>query len=102
MVLSKIVYCMMKELTTILKPLKRISPSRYTAINSCPYRVVLANSYSIPLLPYPPSNHLGNIIHESIRLIVTGKIETSVEFDEIWNRFLAKEEKSLKDMGFEF
>lgn len=93
---------MMKELTTILKPLKRISPSRYTAINRCPYRVVLANSYSTPLLPYPPSNHLGNIIHESIRLIVTGKIETSVEFDEIWNRLLAKEEKSLKDMGFEF
>jgi CRISPR/Cas system-associated exonuclease Cas4 (RecB family) len=92
----------MQESTNILKPLKRISPSRYTAISRCPYRVVLANSYSSPLLPYPPSNHLGNIIHECIRLIVTGKIGTSVEYDEIWNRLLAKEEKALEDMGFAF
>ncbi|MDG5768283.1 PD-(D/E)XK nuclease family protein [Balneolales bacterium ANBcel1] len=93
---------MMKELTTILKPLKRISPSRYTAINRCPYRVVLANSYSSPLLPYPPANHLGNVIHECIRLIVTGEIKRSTEFDAIWNRLLAKQEKALEDMGFGF
>jgi RecB family exonuclease len=93
---------MMKELTTILKPLKRISPSRYTAINRCPYRVVLANSYSYPILPYPPASHLGNVIHECIRLIVTGEIRTSTEFDAMWNRLLAKQEKSLEDMGFGF
>jgi len=93
---------MMKESTTILKPLKRISPSRYTSISKCPYRVVLANSYSFPLLPYPPANHLGNIIHECIRLFITGKTGTNTEFDEMWNRLLAKEEKALKDMGFGF
>jgi RecB family exonuclease len=93
---------MMKELTTILKPLKRIYPSRYTAINRCPYRVVLANSYSYPLLPYSPASHLGNVIHECIRLIVTGEIRTSTEFDAVWNRLLAKQEKALEDMGFGF
>lgn len=93
---------MMKELTTILKPLKRISPSRYTAINRCPYRVVLANSYSSPLLPYPPASHLGNVIHECIRLIVTGEIRTGTEFDAMWNCLLAKQEKALEDMGFGF
>ncbi len=92
----------MQKSTTILKPLKRISPSRYTAISKCPYRVVLANSYSSPLLPYPPANHLGNVIHECIRLIVTGKMRTGEEFDEMWNRLLAKEEKALEDMGFAF
>ncbi len=91
---------MIKELVTILKPLKRISPSRYTVINRCPYRVVLANSYSSPLLPYPPASHLGNVIHECIRLILTGEIRTSTEFDGIWNRLLAKQEKALEDMGF--
>ncbi|ALO16790.1 Inactivated superfamily I helicase [Salinivirga cyanobacteriivorans] len=93
---------MMQESTTILKPLKRISPSRYTAINRCPYRVVLANSCSSPLLPYPPASHLGNVIHECIRFIVIGKIGTSAEFDEIWNRLLVKEGKKLEDMGFGF
>lgn len=93
---------MMKELTTILKPLKRISPSRYTTINKCPYRVVLANSYSSPLLPYPPASHLGNVIHECIRLIVTGEVRTNSEFDVTWNRLLAKQEKALEGMGFGF
>jgi hypothetical protein len=90
----------MNRLLEILKPLKRISPSRYTAINRCPYRVVLANSYSSPLLPYPPANHLGNAIHKCIQLIITGKIRTAEEFDETWNRLLIKEEKKLEDMGF--
>ena len=93
---------MMKELVTILKPLKRISPSRYTAINRCPYGVVLANSYPSPLLPFPPASHLGSVIHECIRLIVTGTIRTSAEFDVMWNRLLAKQEKALEDIGFGF
>lgn len=92
----------MQKVTTILKPLKRISPSRYTAINRCPYRVVLSNSYASPLLPYPPASHLGNVIHECIRLIVTGKIGTSADFDEVWNCLLSKEESTLEEMGFAF
>lgn len=93
---------MKQQSTIILKPLKRISPSRYTAIIRCPYRVVLANSYPSPLLPYPPASHLGNVIHECIRCIVTSKIKTSSEFDEMWTRLLVKEEKVLEDMGFGF
>lgn len=88
--------------TNILKPLKRISPSRFTATRKCPYRVVLANSYSNPLLPYPPANHLGNVIHECIRLILIDVIKSNSEFDENWNRLLQKEEKVLKDIGFGF
>jgi hypothetical protein len=90
----------MNRAIELLKPLIRISPSRYTAINRCQYRVVLANSYSSPLLPYPPASHLGNVIHECIRLIVTGKIGTNVEFDDVWKNLMAKEEKVLEDMGF--
>lgn len=93
---------MMEELTIRLKPLKRISPSRYTAINRCPYRVILANSYPSPLLPYPPANHLGNIIHKCIQLIVTGVISTGMEFDTTWSCLLAEQENALEKMGFGF
>lgn len=92
----------MNRLPEILKPIKRISPSRYTAMKKCPYKVVLANSYPAPLLPYPPANHLGNVIHECIRLIVTGEIRTGTEFDAMWNCLLAKQEKALEDLGFGF
>lgn len=85
-----------------LKKLNRISPSRFSTLRKCPYRVVLANSYSDPLLPYPPASHLGNIIHECIRLIVTNEIKSNSEFDEKWNRLLVHEEKLLEDMGFGF
>ena len=93
---------MMQKVSTKLRPLKRISPSRFTAISKCPYRVVLGNSFSDPLLPYPPASHLGNVVHECIRLILTKEIRTSAEFDESWNCLLAKEEKALENMGFDF
>lgn len=54
------------------------------------------------MLPYPPANHLGNVIHECIRLIITNKIRTNTEFIESWNRLLAKEEKVLEGLGFGF
>lgn len=92
----------MNKVPEKLKPLKRISPSRYTAMKKCPYRVVLANSYSAPLLPYPPASHLGNVIHECIRLIISGVIKTNAEFDKTWKYLLAKQEKALVDRGFEF
>lgn len=85
-----------------LKVLERISPSRYTAIQKCPYRVVLANSLKQPLLPYPPNSHLGNIIHECIRLIFTDKIDTEKKFCEKWDELVNKEEDLLQEMEFDF
>lgn len=84
-----------------LRKLKRISPSKFSLLKKCPYRVVLANSSS-PLLPYPPASHLGNIIHECVRLVVTHEIRTDAEFSENWNRLLIREEKNLERMGFGF
>lgn len=68
----------------------------------CAYRVVLANSHEHPLLPYPASSHLGNVIHEGIELIVKGKINSIAEFDRAWCTLVAKEEQKLKTMGFGF
>lgn len=92
----------MQETATILKPLSRISPSKYTGISRCPYGVALANTYSAPLLPYPPASHLGNVIHKCLQLIVTREITTGTEFDENWNRLISVEEEILDNLGFGF
>ncbi len=101
MVLPEVISQLIQK-TMIIRPLKRISPSRYTAINRCPYKVVLANSHSAPLLPYPPANHLGNVIHECIRLITCREIATVKDFEENWSRLQVQEEETLKDNGFGF
>jgi hypothetical protein len=82
-----------------LKKLERISPSRYSAIKKCYYRVLLANTYKRPLIPYPPNGHLGNIIHECIRLILTGQIKEE-DFNNLWQDLIDKEEKKLTEIGF--
>jgi len=102
MVLSKTDNPIIQNKNVILKPLSRISPSRYTAIKRCPYRIVLANSCTHPLLSYPPVGHLGNVMHECIRLIVTRGINNDNEFRHNWNHLVEKEEQILKDRGFDF
>ena len=86
----------------VLKILDKISPSRLTSIKQCALRVVLAETYDNPLLPYPPASHLGNVIHECIRLIFIGEICTGEDFNLEWDRLVAIEEKRLEEIGFEF
>lgn len=51
-----------EELT--LKPIRRLSPSRYTAMRSCLLREVWIAADNEPLLSPSPSAELGSIIHE--------------------------------------
>ena len=92
----------MKAANKTLKKLDSISPSRFFVMKRCSYRVVLANTYGNPLLPYPPNSHLGNVIHECIRLILTNQIQDDIAFNAIWAELIKKEEVALKKMGFEF
>src|SRR6185437_10913058 len=89
----------MKEIILERKILDRISPSNYTAIKKCALKVVLATSSSTPPLPYPPANHLGNIIHKITELITVGKITTIEGFDDTWQKLLATEEQKLIENG---
>lgn len=63
-----------------LKFLKQISPSKYTSLNKCAYRTVLANSGIRQILPYSPSSHLGIIIHECLNLIFSNEINEINQF----------------------
>lgn len=85
-----------------IMPLNRISPSSYSALKRCPFKVVLANSLENPLLPYSPKNHLGNVIHTCLQFISQNKISSTVEFDNEWDKLVKREEEKLVKAGFHF
>ena len=66
-----------------LRPLNRISPSQYYSALSCPYKLVLANTFGYPpLLPLNANAHLGSIIHKMVELISKGIIQDELAFSE--------------------
>ena len=89
----------MKEKKSEIRPIGRISPSKYTATQKCAYRVVLAASTATPPLPYPPAIHLGNIIHKITELITIGKITNIEDFENTWQKLLSTEENMLIENG---
>jgi len=85
-----------------MAPLDRISPSRYTSLKVCAYRVILANTFESPLLPYAPHGHLGNVVHEAIRAVLTRSVTTVEEFNQKWRDLVEIEENKLIEFGFGF
>jgi len=83
-----------------LKPMKRISPSTVSRLQSCQLRVVLGATIKRPLLPYMPVNHLGNVIHKMLELNYAGVIEDDMAFEKQWRSLIVAEEKKLIDRGF--
>lgn len=83
-----------------IKILNRISPSQYHSAISCPYKLVLANSFGYqPLLPLNANAHFGSIIHKMIELISKGVINDEQAFSENWIDLINKKEEELKGKG---
>jgi RecB family exonuclease len=83
-----------------IKNLNRISPSQYHSAISCPYKLVLANSFGYqPLLPLNANSHFGSIIHKMIELISKGVINDEQTFSENWTDLINKKEEELKGKG---
>ena len=79
-----------------IKNLNRISPSQYHSAISCPYKLVLANSYGYQsLLPLNANAHFGSIIHKMIELISKGVINDEQTFSENWIDLISKKEEEL-------
>ncbi|MGB1050838.1 MAG: PD-(D/E)XK nuclease family protein [Chitinophagales bacterium] len=85
-----------------LAPLDRISPSKYTSLKACAYRVILENTYGNPLLPYAPHGHFGTVVHEAIRAVLKGSVKTTEEFNQKWQDLIVVEENKLVERGFDF
>lgn len=92
---------MIQKLSNLkLKTLNRISPSQYHSAISCPYKLVLANSYGYqPLLPLNANAHFGTVIHKMIELISKGAINDEQTFSENWIDLIKKKEDELKEKG---
>ena len=77
--------------------LRRISPSRFTALQNCTLREVWAASRNQSLLPKSPGAHLGTLIHElfemAARFKLPGASKTDVE--AAWNMLESKLEHNL-------
>lgn len=83
-----------------IKNLNRISPSQYHSAISCPYKLVLANSFGYqPLLPLNANAHFGSIVHKMIELISKGIINDEQIFSESWTDLINKKEEELKEKG---
>jgi CRISPR/Cas system-associated exonuclease Cas4 (RecB family) len=86
--------------THTLQALNRISPSQYYSALSCPYKLVLANSFSFkPLLPTNANAYFESIIHKMIELISNGTITDEQSFSENWRNLINWKENELKDKG---
>lgn len=83
-----------------IKNLNRISPSQYHSAISCPYKLVLANSFGYQsLLPLNANAHFGSIIHKMIELISKGVINDEQTFSDNWIYLIGKKEEELKGKG---
>lgn len=83
-----------------IKNLNHISPSQYHSAISCPYKLVLANSFGYQsLLPLNANAHFGSIIHKMIELISKGVINDEQTFSENWIDLISIKEEELKGKG---
>ena len=67
-------------------PLKRISPSRYTALKECRLRELWRAGGCSPLLPLAPAAKLGTVIHNLLELAGKGQF-ANLKFADIDAKF---------------
>lgn len=85
-----------------LKPIVRITPSRYFSLQSCILREVLAFNGEIPnLLPISPVTRLGSVIHRLLELAAKGLIRDENDIKESWETEVAAVEKVMKTSWLE-
>jgi len=66
-----------------IKPVQRISPSRYFSFRQCALREILSASKQPALLPVSPAARIGSIVHKIIEMASFGKINDSSQFDKL-------------------
>ena len=78
--------------------LKRISPSRFTALNSCLLQEASKSYGQDQLLPSSPSSYIGSISHNLLEMAGKGELNglSQADVEAKWSNILNSEENKLK------
>lgn len=81
----------------VLKLIRRVSPSRYTAMRSCLLREVWTAAGNPPLLPPAPQAELGTVIHELLGAAGRGELEGGGHdrIEQTWGDLVSLAEKRM-------
>ncbi len=80
-----------------LRPILRISPSRYSALQSCALREIWASNRQAPLLPIPPAAHVGMIGHKLLELAFSRRIADEDTMQSYWASEVMEQEEKMKN-----
>lgn len=82
-----------------LKPLARISPSRYSSLLECRLREVWSAGHEGRLLPLSPAARLGLVVHALLKDAVSGKLayEGKAEITKRWNELILEVESDMRN-----
>lgn len=84
-----------------LEPLTRISPSRFTSLQLCPLREILAANNKPRLLPSSPSAQLGTVVHKLIEAGSRGQIKNEQDMLSCWEASCGKVEQEMQKSSLE-
>ena len=84
-----------------LKPLERISPSRFSALKKCRLKEVWAAGGAPQLLAVSPAARVGTIIHAVLEGAGKGKIREPHELEETWNASVERIQARMSESDLE-
>ncbi|MFC1924631.1 RecB family exonuclease [Chloroflexota bacterium] len=80
-----------------IKEIRKVSPSRYTAMQECLLREIWATAGNKPILPPSPLAELGSVIHQLLELAGKGQLENAdqANVNAVWEKLLSTMEKKM-------
>jgi CRISPR/Cas system-associated exonuclease Cas4 (RecB family) len=79
-----------------LKPVLRISPSRYSALRACSLREIWASNHQPPLLPISPSARVGMIAHRLLQFAFAGELRNEHDMQTCWEKEVWNQEQEMQ------
>lgn len=83
--------------TMPLKPLSRISPSRYSALRLCALREIWTAGNQPLLLPVSPSARLGMTAHKLLELTFSGQLRDEESMLHCWENEIRNHEQEMRN-----
>ena len=84
-----------------LKPLSRISPSRYSALCACALKEIWTSDRHLSLLPVSPSAHLGVIAHKLLEMAFAGHLADEDGMQSCWEKEVQQHESAMRNNPLE-